>query len=110
MISLETQMVWPQMDTDYNGFLAKERTETTKVSANNVYSTNLSCKASFVESFVIVHKVNAVDLRQFCRCMPKQICKTRMDTDKHPATLRNFVGAGRSFDCAQDKFFRIDGG
>ncbi|MCJ7653772.1 MAG: hypothetical protein MUO97_00460 [Dehalococcoidia bacterium] len=62
-------------------FLATEHTEATEVSASNVLSTNLSCKTSFVESFVIVHKVNAVDLRQFCRCLPKQICKVRIGLD-----------------------------
>ncbi|MBN1393023.1 MAG: hypothetical protein JW947_09505 [Sedimentisphaerales bacterium] len=40
---------------------------------NYVYSTNLSCKASFAESFVIVHEVNGVDFRLFSRYMPKQI-------------------------------------
>jgi hypothetical protein len=45
------------MDTDY---LTAENTETTEILASNVFSTNLSCKVSFIESFVIVHKVNYV--------------------------------------------------
>ena len=49
--------VWPQMNTDEHRFLA------TEVSASNVCSTNLSCKASFIESFVIVHKVECVALQ-----------------------------------------------
>jgi hypothetical protein len=68
-------------------YLATENTGDTGVSAGNVYSTNLSCKASFSESFVIVHKVNAVDLRQFCRCLPKQLYKMRI-----PSTMLRING------------------
>jgi hypothetical protein len=74
-------------------YIFTEVTGDTEVLAYNVYLTNLSCKASFIESFVIVHKVNAVDLRLFSRCLPKtnlqdadSFDKLRTSNTDEPAT------------------------
>jgi hypothetical protein len=48
--------------TDYTDLICHKKAQ--KVSASDAFSTNLSFKASFVESFVIDHEVNFVAFRQ----------------------------------------------
>jgi hypothetical protein len=57
------------------------------------HSTTL--RTCFTERFVIVHKVNKVDLRLFSRYLPKQNYKTRISSNftikprkRHPASPR----------------------